>query len=63
MDWCEACGRMVTSVSPEEVASFASGVHGTTFAVKLDKLHFIGTCEGLMRVCMESVVQQLSVKA
>jgi hypothetical protein len=62
-DWCEACGKMVTSVSPEVVASLASGAHGPNFAAKLDSLHFIGTYEGLMRVCVDSLLKQMSGKA
>lgn len=56
--WCPACAKLVYSVSPEEAASLASRAHGSHAPVKIDKLHFIGTPDGLMLVCADSLLQQ-----
>ena len=56
--WCPACEKLVTSVSPDEVASLATRTHGSNCPVKVDQLHFIGTPDGLMLVCADSLLNQ-----
>ena len=56
--WCPACGKLVTSITPEEVATLASSTHAPHFRVKIDKLHFVGSSDGLMLVCSNSLLGQ-----
>lgn len=58
--WCPSCGRLVNFVFPEEVAALASAVESAQCPFKLDQLHFIGTTEGLMVVCADSLLTQAS---
>jgi hypothetical protein len=58
-NWCPACGKLVTSVSTDEVASLASCAQGSHRPFKIDQLHFLGTADGLMQVCSESLLSQM----
>lgn len=56
--WCPSCGKLVSSVTPDEVAALATGAAGPHCPIKIDKLHFIGTSDGLMVVCGDSLLMQ-----
>jgi len=56
--WCEACGKLVRMVSPEEVASLVSRLQDSRVPLEIGKLHFIGTREGAMLVCVDSLLEQ-----
>jgi len=58
--WCPSCGKLVTLVFPEEVAALATTAQGSECPIKIDQLHFIGTSEGLMVVCANSLLTQAS---
>jgi hypothetical protein len=56
--WCPACSKLVTAVTPDEVASLATRTHGSHCPVKVDKLHFIGTADSTLLVCADSLLKQ-----
>ena len=56
--WCAACKRLVTGISPEEVASLATRTQNSHCPLKIGKLHFIGSPSGLMLVCADSLLEQ-----
>jgi hypothetical protein len=56
--WCEVCGKLVRMVSPEEVASLVSRLQDSHCPLEIGKLHFIGTREGAMLVCVDSLLEQ-----
>jgi hypothetical protein len=57
--WCPACSKLVNLVFPEEVAALANAAQSAECPIKLDQLHFIGTTEGLMVVCADSLSTQI----
>jgi len=56
--WCTACAKLVTAVSPDEVAALATRTQGSHCPVKVDRLHFIGSADGTLLVCADSLLKQ-----
>jgi len=60
--WCPTCRRRVSALTPEEVAALLSVAAHPSCPIKTEKLHFVGTSNGEMVVCADSLVSQNAIQ-
>lgn len=56
--WCSNCAELVRLVRPEEAANLAACMLASSQPLHAEKLHLVGTPEGLMYVCLNSLLNQ-----
>lgn len=59
--WCEWCNARVRIITPEEAAVAAHLSTRTIYRwVEAERLHFTETPEGFLRICLDSLMGNLS---
>lgn len=56
--WCPACYEQVRLLRLEEAAALAACLRACQRPPELEKLHIIPTPDGLMNVCLNSLLNQ-----
>ena len=57
--WCEGCGGQVKLVMPETASAMTGlSVRAICHLVDAGKLHFIETPNGLLTICLNSLIQE-----
>ena len=56
--WCPACNELVRLLRPDEAATLTTCLRVSQHPLEISKLHIIPTADGLMNVCLNSLLNQ-----
>ena len=56
--WCPVCDELVRLLRPDEAATLSACMQASQHPLEIDKLHIIPTADGLMNVCLNSLLHQ-----
>lgn len=54
--WCPVCNRVVRLLRPDEASALTAYLRASQYPSKISKLHIIPTADGLMSVCLNSLL-------
>jgi hypothetical protein len=60
--WCPECNQLVRLLRPEEAASLTAYLRASHYPLDITHLHVIPTADGLMSVCLNSLLSQGDVR-
>jgi hypothetical protein len=61
LKWCESCAARVEMMNPEEAAAVSGlSLRAIFRLVEASRLHFTETAEGLLWVCFNSLLDQMT---
>jgi hypothetical protein len=56
--WCPMCNQLVRLLRPDEAATLTAYLRASQHPFEINKLHIIPTADGLMNVCLDSLLSQ-----
>ena len=56
--WCPMCNQFVRLLRPDEAATLTAYLGASQYPLEIGKLHVIPTADGLMNVCLNSLLSQ-----
>ena len=56
--WCPMCNQLVRLLRPDEAAVLTAHLRASQQPLEISKLHIIPTADGLMNVCLNSLLSQ-----
>ena len=56
--WCPMCEELVRLLRPDEAAALTAWLRASQHPLEISKLHIIPTADGLMNVCLNSLLNQ-----
>ncbi len=56
--WCPICDELVRLLRPDEAAALMAWLRASQHPLEISKLHIIPTADGLMNVCLNSLLNQ-----
>jgi len=56
--WCPVCDELVRLLRPDEAAMLTTCLRASQHPLEISKLHIIPTADGLMNVCLNSLLNQ-----
>jgi len=54
--WCPVCNKVVRLLRPDEATAFTAYLRASQYPSEFSKLHIIPTADGLMSVCLNSLL-------
>jgi len=60
--WCPMCNQLVRLLRPDEAAVLTAHLRASQQPLEISKLHIIPTVDGLMNVCLNSLLSQGGIK-
>jgi hypothetical protein len=54
--WCPVCNQVVRLLRPDEATAFTASLRASQYPSRISKLHIIPTADGLMSVCLNSLL-------
>ncbi len=56
--WCPVCDQLVRLLRPDEAAALTACLRASQHPLETSKLHIIPTADGLMNICLNSLLNQ-----
>jgi hypothetical protein len=56
--WCPVCDQLVRLLRPDEAATLSACLQASQHPLEINKLHIIPTADGLLNVCLNSLMNQ-----
>jgi hypothetical protein len=54
--WCPTCNKLVRLLPPDEADALTAYLRASRYPLEVSKLHIIPTADGLMCVCLNSLL-------